>query len=189
MSNLRGKKLLDFGCGLGDASVYFALQGAHVTGIDISPKTLNIANNLALKYKVNINFLLSKSDNLHDISDNQYDYIYGNGVLHHIDVKKYYPEFSRVLKRGGKAFFIEPIKYNPIINIYRNIATTVRSKDETPIGKREIELAKDHILFLVFGGRGRALPYTLLGQQVIFFICATSGSIAPGRSSWRNVCR
>ncbi len=28
MGELRGKKVLDLGCGLGDAAVYFAMQGA-----------------------------------------------------------------------------------------------------------------------------------------------------------------
>ena len=35
MGDLRGKKLLDIGAGLGESSVYFALQGADVTTVDV----------------------------------------------------------------------------------------------------------------------------------------------------------
>src|SRR2546425_6465079 len=38
MGPLKGKRLLDVGAGLGESSVYFALQGAHVTASDISPE-------------------------------------------------------------------------------------------------------------------------------------------------------
>src|SRR5579862_8768860 len=37
MGEPKGKRLLDVGSGLGESSVYFALQGARVTMTDISP--------------------------------------------------------------------------------------------------------------------------------------------------------
>src|ERR1700737_4099650 len=40
MNALTGKRLLDVGAGLGESSVYFALQGADVTMIDISPQMI-----------------------------------------------------------------------------------------------------------------------------------------------------
>src|SRR4051812_8834438 len=36
LGNIAGLDLLDFGCGMGEESVYFAKLGARVTGIDIS---------------------------------------------------------------------------------------------------------------------------------------------------------
>src|SRR4029077_10729391 len=43
MGSLAGKRLLDVGAGLGESSVYFALQGAHVTTTDISPEMVETA--------------------------------------------------------------------------------------------------------------------------------------------------
>src|SRR6476661_8607083 len=43
MGPLAGKRLLDVGAGLGESSVYFALQGADVTMIDISPQMIEKA--------------------------------------------------------------------------------------------------------------------------------------------------
>src|ERR1035438_6621178 len=40
---LAGKRLLEIGAGLGESSVYFALQGAQVTTTDISPGMVEIA--------------------------------------------------------------------------------------------------------------------------------------------------
>jgi hypothetical protein len=37
------------------------------------------------------------------------------------------------LKPGGKACFWDPLKHNPIINIYRRIASEVRTEDESPL--------------------------------------------------------
>lgn len=47
-------------------------------------------------------------------------------------------EVSRVLKKGGKALFVEPLPYNPAINIYRWMARDVRSEDERPLSFRQI---------------------------------------------------
>ena len=144
MGQLKDRQILDFGCGIGEASVYFALQGAHVTGIDVSPKTVQVAQTVAIRHKAPVTFLISQQNNLSEFPDGSFDLIYGNGVLHHIDCAAYFPEFKRVLRPGGRAFFIDPLPYNPLINIYRKIATEVRSPAEKPIGVREIRLAEKY---------------------------------------------
>ena len=48
-------------------------------------------------------------------------------------------EIKRVLKPGGKAIFIEPLPYNPVINVYRKMATEHRSKDENPLSISQIK--------------------------------------------------
>ena len=48
----------------------------------------------------------------------------------------------RVLKPGGKACFWDPLKHNPIINVYRKIATKVRTEDEHPLDINIIKYAR-----------------------------------------------
>src|ERR1700744_6167721 len=50
LGNLKGKKILDVGAGLGESSVYFALMGAEVYYNDISPQMGELAKKLAAKY-------------------------------------------------------------------------------------------------------------------------------------------
>ena len=42
-------------------------------------------------------------------------------------------EIYRVLKPGGKMLSWDPLKHNPVINIYRRMATKVRTEDESPL--------------------------------------------------------
>ena len=46
MGPLFGKRILDIGAGLGESSVYFALQGARVTIVDISSQRVEQALSL-----------------------------------------------------------------------------------------------------------------------------------------------
>ncbi|KAM3109460.1 class I SAM-dependent methyltransferase, partial [Phormidesmis sp. 146-33] len=69
-----------------------------------------------------------------DFPDNTFDIIYASNLLHHIpDPRLTLKEMHRVLKPGGKACFWDPLKHNPVINVYRRIATKVRTEDETPL--------------------------------------------------------
>src|ERR1700730_7056987 len=49
---LAGKSLLDIGSGLGESSVYFALQGARVTIVDISPEMIDTARKLGQRFGI-----------------------------------------------------------------------------------------------------------------------------------------
>ncbi len=138
--NLKGKKVLDLGCGFGETAVYWALKGADVEAIDISSKSIALAKKLAAKNKVwkNCKFQTMTAENL-KFKDQYFDYVFGNGVLHHVDLNKAAKEIYRVLKPGGKGIFVEPLAYNPIINIYRIIADTVRTPMEKPLTFKQID--------------------------------------------------
>jgi hypothetical protein len=42
-------------------------------------------------------------------------------------------EISRILKHSGAAIFYEPLSYNPLINLFRFVTPSLRSRDEHPI--------------------------------------------------------
>lgn len=131
MGELKEKKVLELGCGAGEGGVYFALQGAEVVATDISGGMIAVAERLAAKHGVSIVAQKMTAEKI-DFPDASFDFVYGNGVLHHVDFEKAVNEAARVLKPGGKAVFIEPLSYNPVINVYRRIAQTVRTPDERP---------------------------------------------------------
>jgi ubiquinone/menaquinone biosynthesis C-methylase UbiE len=139
MGNLRGKRILDLGCGAGENSVYFALKGAECIAVDYSSGMVNTAFKLAEAYGVRIEGRVMDAMNL-DFPDNSFDFVYASNLLHHVDPISTLREMHRVLKPGGKACFWDPLKHNPIINIYRKIAKDVRTENEKPL---DINIMRD----------------------------------------------
>lgn len=142
MGNLEGKYLLDLGCGAGENSVYFAKRGARCVAADYSPGMVEVAMQLAAANQVEIEGKTTNAIAL-DFPDNTFDFVYASNLLHHIpDPHQVIREMHRVLKPGGKACFWDPLKHNPIINVYRQIATKVRTKDETPLDIHLVNFVK-----------------------------------------------
>ena len=56
LGNVKGKRILDFGCGTGRYSIALAKKGAIVSAVDLSEEMLNEARDNARKAKVKIDF-------------------------------------------------------------------------------------------------------------------------------------
>ncbi len=133
MGNISGKRLLDLGCGAGENSVYFAKKGARCVASDYSSGMVEVALQLAAANGVNIEGRTMNAIAL-DCPDNTFDFVYASNLLHHLpEPETAIREMHRVLKPGGKACFWDPLRHNPIINVYRRLATSVRTEDETPL--------------------------------------------------------
>jgi SAM-dependent methyltransferase len=146
MGPLAGKRLLDLGAGLGESSVYFALQGATVTTVDVSPQMVETALNLGKKFGVALMGLVAGAEDL-DLPADSYDIIYVANTIHHVhDRAELFAKMSRALKPGGMFFSYDPLAYNPLINVYRRMATAVRTPDEAPLTTADIRLAKKYFV-------------------------------------------
>lgn len=145
---LAGKKLLDLGVGLGESSVYFATQGAEVTAVDVSPEMVDLTVRLGQQYGVTIKGIVSGGEDL-PLESDTYDVVYSANTLHHVsDRKRFFEQIHRVLKPGGRFFTIDPLVYNPIISVYRRMATEVRTLDESPVSFRTLRLARRYFVNL-----------------------------------------
>lgn len=109
LEGLEGKSVLDVCCGYGFTSVKLAARGARVTGIDISPKMIELSRKNAefnhLPARVDLRVMSAQKM---DFADNQFDYVVGLGALHHLNLEAAGNEIFRVLKPRGKALFVEP---------------------------------------------------------------------------------
>jgi SAM-dependent methyltransferase len=144
MGPLAGKKLLDIGAGLGESSVYFALQGARVTTVDISPQMVTTAVSLGRKFGVQLEGVVSSAENL-NLPGDTYDIIYAANTIHHVHNRaSLFEQMSRALRPGGIFFSYDPLAYNPVINAYRRMATEVRTSDEAPLTTADIALARKY---------------------------------------------
>ena len=138
---LRGKRVLDLGCGSGEAAVFFALHGAEVTGADVSGEMLHVADALAAHHGVSIRTVKILAEGM-PFADEEFDCVYGNGLLHHVELEPAIQEIRRVLKSGGRAVFIEPLAHNPAIHLYRRLARAVRTPTEQPFHMRHFDLVR-----------------------------------------------
>lgn len=131
---LEGRRLLDVGCGLGESSTYFALRGAEVTATDISAGMLEATRRVARSHGVSVHTELCPAGSL-PCEDASFDVVYVANTIHHLqDRDRFLDEVHRVLRPGGWFYSWDPLAYNPLINIYRRIATEVRTEDERPLG-------------------------------------------------------
>lgn len=139
LGKIAGKKILILGCGLGEEAIYLGLKKGKITAIDISSGMLDFTKRLAKKYNVkDIQFHKMSVEKL-SFKDNSFDLILGCNILHHVDIRKAIREVKRVLKPDGIASFSEPLKYNSIINIYRALASNVRTDHEHPLGYEDLK--------------------------------------------------
>ncbi len=100
---VRGQAVLDAGCGTGIFSVIFARNGAgQVTGIDISPGSLETARGLKAKFRID-NAEFERQDMLHlPFADGSFDIVWAWGTVHHTtDPLRAISELVRVLRPGG----------------------------------------------------------------------------------------
>jgi len=134
--------ILEIGCGTNTISKKIVDMGANVTIIDISEKAIEIAKQHFQDDANNINCIVMDAENL-EFNDHSFNLIYGSGILHHLSIEKTICEIKRVLKKGGKAVFYEPLGHNLFINIFRFLTPRLRSKDEHPLLVEDLKLIEN----------------------------------------------
>ena len=108
----KGKKVLEIGVGTGSDHLQFAKAGAILTGIDITPKSIELTKKNLELHGYHSNLLVADAENL-PFEDNTFDIVYSFGVLHHIpDTQKVVNEIYRVLNPGGKTIIALYHKYS-----------------------------------------------------------------------------
>jgi SAM-dependent methyltransferase len=139
LGDIKGKRLLDLGCGLGESTAYFASLGADVIATDLSPEMVRLAGRLA-EYRGNsVLGAVSSADEL-PFKDESFDIVYCANLLHHVDVEKTIREVHRLLKTGGIMASWDPLLHNPLIKVYRRLATEVRTEDEHPLRMKDLKI-------------------------------------------------
>ena len=157
--DLRGLRVLDYGCGYGGLGLYLSSKGAQVWGFDFSRPAIETANKAAQRYGLNAEFTQMDAVAL-TYPDEFFDLVMGFGVLHHV-IK--YPQADvhllRVLKPGGRAIFHETLWDNPLINFARRFTAEHADAGDARLTEREVrrfcqgfrhvQLEKRHLLYML----------------------------------------
>lgn len=121
LGDLRGKRVLELGCGPGDYTIMMARCGADVTALDIALSSLHITRQRAgasgVSDVVHVSWMVAETLAFPDAT---FDWVVGFGLLHHADPAALGPELKRVLRPGGRALFREPLGTNPVLEFARN---------------------------------------------------------------------
>lgn len=141
---LSGKRALDLGCGHGMASVVLARRGAKVTAMDLSAGYLKEAAKRAIANETHIDFIQGNGEIL-PFADESFDCIWGNAVLHHLDLEQSGREILRVMAPYGIAVFCEPWNGNPLLRWARHrlpYSGKEHTPDEVPLGRQDVALLR-----------------------------------------------
>ncbi len=148
LGEIRGKHILEYGCGSGQIAVFLAHLGAKVNGFDVSRAAIALATRRARVNHVadRALFQTMEASSL-AYKSGIFDCIVGRWVLHHLDkhvLEVCGKEMARVLKPGGKALFIEPLGDNPLIEFFRRHPWYARNRQYRSM--RESTMKRSDIL-------------------------------------------
>lgn len=104
--DLKGKAVLDIGCGGGLLAERFASAGAAVTGIDLSPVAIEAAKKHAQEQGLRIDYGVGSPSDLVKQGPSRFDIIVCAEVLEHVDgLEGFLKDSLSMLKNGGIFFF------------------------------------------------------------------------------------
>jgi ubiquinone/menaquinone biosynthesis C-methylase UbiE len=145
--------VLDYGCGHGWTTRLLAQKAGLVKCIDISDGCIRVLNKFCDENNIiNIEPVVGNGETL-PYNDEEFNIVYGNAVLHHIELDKCLPEISRVLKKGGMAAFCEPFAENPLINFVRFVKHHFIEKHvgtDKPLKYKDVEIFKKYFSKVTF---------------------------------------
>lgn len=104
---VRDKRVLVVGCGFGDDALRLAKLGARVSAFDLSPDSLRIARELAVREGLSIAFDEMPAEAMR-YADASFDLVVARDILHHVDIPAAMREIARVA-RPGAIFVVDEI--------------------------------------------------------------------------------
>jgi ubiquinone/menaquinone biosynthesis C-methylase UbiE len=140
LGEVAGLRVLDLGCGHGMAAVVLARRGARVTACDLATGYVEEARARARANGVAMDCVAAAAEDL-PFAAASFSRIWGNAVLHHLDLPRAIHELWRVLAPGGRAVFAEPWGENRCLSWVRQYFPypgKQRTVDEVPLDGRHL---------------------------------------------------
>lgn len=166
LGDLRGKVVLDLGCGSGENLPILARRGGNVIGLDLSPELIALAEERLRRDAIAATLKVASAYDT-GLASGSVDVIFCMAVLHHLDLAKARRELLRILRPGGYLIVREPVRDSSLLRSLRKLMPE-RGED---ISAFERPLTSSDITFFsggldrVEGARFR-LPHVAVVQRV-----------------------
>jgi SAM-dependent methyltransferase len=119
-----GARVIDMGCGSGAFTGLLAERGYNVSGVDIAPKLIALAQ---AKFP-HIEFFTGDAENT-PFEAGTFDGVLLSGLAHHFpDPRRLAAEVARLLKPGGHFVAFDPNRMNPFMWLYRDPSSPFYSR-------------------------------------------------------------
>jgi SAM-dependent methyltransferase len=103
---LRGKSVLEIGCGSGVHAKLLAEAGADLTAVDLTPTAVAMTRRRLELHGLEASVLEADAESL-PFPDASFDFVWSWGVIHHSrDTQRVIDEIARVLRPGGRFAFM-----------------------------------------------------------------------------------
>jgi len=114
LGDVKGKSILHLQCHFGQDTISLGRLGANVTGIDLSDKAIESANNLSEKANIEATFICCSVYDLPNHLNEQFDIVFTSyGTIGWLpDIDKWAEIISKYLKPNGKFIFAE---FHPVV--------------------------------------------------------------------------
>ena len=101
LPTIKGRRVLEVGCGLGQFATYLALQGAVVTAIDFSAEAIRIARARTAQQNAGVSYYVADAERL-PFGDSNFDVVVSCECLEHVpNPQNMLSECARVLQVNG----------------------------------------------------------------------------------------
>jgi len=135
VSTVSSISLLELGSGDESITQLIDNKNISISSIDISEEAIE---KMQSKKIIGSKFYVMDAHNT-DFDSSTFDLIVGRGILHHLDLKVAINEIKRLLKSNGRILFGEPLNCNIFINMYRFFTPAIRTADERPLSRKDIQ--------------------------------------------------
>ncbi len=114
LGNVEGKSILHLQCHFGQDSISLSRMGAKVTGVDLSDKAIQSAQDLAKETGMDTQFICCDIFDLPNHLDQKFDIVFTSyGVIGWLpDMNKWAQIISKYLKENGQLVFVE---FHPVV--------------------------------------------------------------------------
>lgn len=120
IGDIRGRDVLELGCGHGDLTMQLIDAGAQVVATDLSPGMVKAARERIARHRPESHAkLVTNSAERSEFAAESFDLVVGKWIIHHVDIPSALHEAERVLRPGGTAAFIENSGMNPVLRFAR----------------------------------------------------------------------